>query len=224
LDKIKTLKLNENTIVVFTSDHGEMMGSHGVKPFAKQVAWDESIKVPFLISYPLIGENKGVMVNAPINTPDILPTLLGLTNILIPESIEGEDLSQLVKSPDANADRVALVMNPCPFTRESVYPEYRAIRTKQYTYARTPKGANKLFDNMKDPHQINNLVGQANFAELQETLDTKLNTELQKIGDEFHPREYYVKKWNYTLDENKRCINYWDFDKGNGMVQTPKLK
>ncbi|WP_347838243.1 sulfatase [uncultured Draconibacterium sp.] len=223
LDKIKELNLAENTIVVFTSDHGEMMGSHGVKPLAKQVAWDESIKVPFLISYPSIDENKGAVVNAPINTPDILPSLLSLANIEIPGSIEGEDLSELILTPDSNTDRTALVMNPCPFTRESVYPEYRAIRTKQFTYARTPEGANKLFDNLKDPYQLSNLVDKPEFEELQKDLDAKLNAELQKISDEFHPREYYVKKWNYTLDEEKKCINYWDFEKGTGMVQSPKL-
>lgn len=62
LDRLEDLGLMENTIVVFTSDHGEMMGAHDVSPKMKQLAWDESIKVPFLISYPGIGENKGKKV------------------------------------------------------------------------------------------------------------------------------------------------------------------
>lgn len=207
---------------MFTSDHGEMMGAHGINPFAKQLAWDESIKVPFLITYPTIGKNKGAIVNAPINTPDILPSLLGLANIKVPESVEGENLSKLMKSPDPNFDRAALVMNVCPFTREYKYPEYRTIRTKQFTYTRTPEGTSMVFDNLSDPYQMNNLLDKPEFASLQQDLDAKLNEALRKIGDDFQTRDYYLKKWNVTLDSNN-VINYKDFLKGEGVVQTPRL-
>lgn len=223
LDKIEALGLSENTIVVFSADHGEMMGSHGIRPFTKQLAWDESIKVPFLIRYPGIDENRGAIVNAPINTPDILPSLLGLVKIDIPNSIEGEDLSNLIKSPDPEVDRAALVMNVCPFTSEYKYPEYRAIRTKQYTYARTLEGPSKFFDNTRDPYQMNNLIGQADFADLQRELDQKLNAALENIGDDFRERDYYLQKWNVHLDTTNNAINYKDFLKGEGVVQAPKL-
>nr|WP_319509532.1 sulfatase [uncultured Draconibacterium sp.] len=223
LSKMKELNLMENTIVVFTSDHGEMMGAHGVRVYTKQLAWDESMRVPFLIHYPGINENKGVVVNAPINTPDILPSLLGLANLQIPETIEGENLAELVLNPNTDVDRAALVMNLCPFTREYKYPEYRAIRTKQYTYARTLEGAAKLFDNLNDPYQMINLVDQPEFASLQQELDAKLNEQLAKIGDDFQPRDYYLNKFNLVLDTTKNCINYWDFDKGEGVMQTPSL-
>lgn len=223
LDKIEELNLSDNTIIVFSSDHGEMMGAHGIRPFTKQLAWDESIKVPFLIRYPSIGENKGTRVNAPINTPDILPSLLGLANIDIPESIEGEDLSNLMKSPDPEADRAALVMNLCPFTREYKYPEYRAVRTKQYTYARTLEGASKFFDNDTDPYQMNNLINQPEFAAIQQALDKKLTLALEDIGDDFKERDYYLQKWNLELDTINNAINYRDFLKGEGRVQTPRL-
>ena len=108
--KIKELDLMKNTIIVFTSDHGEMMGAHGCRPKSKQVAWDESVLVPFLIRYPLIGNNnKGTVINAPITTPDVLPSLLGHANINIPKSIEGEDLSVLIKSPDPDFDRTGKI-------------------------------------------------------------------------------------------------------------------
>jgi len=224
LNKIKELGIDKNTIIVFTSDHGEMMGSHGMRPFMKQLAWDESMKVPFLISYPSIGENKGKVVNAPINTPDILPSLLGMAGLAIPQSIEGENLANMIKSPDPNADRAALVMNPCPFTSEYKYPEYRAIRTKQYTYARTLEGPSTLFDNDADPYQMNNLIGNPVYAQLQQDLDSKLDSALQKVGDDFQPRDFYLSKWNVKLDENKNCIDYWSFVDGKGVVQSPKLK
>ncbi|UMB54127.1 sulfatase [Lutibacter sp. A64] len=223
LEKIKDLNLSENTIIVFSSDHGEMMGAHGVKPFVKQLAWDEAIKVPFLISYPSIGENKGAVVNAPINTPDILPSLLGLANIGIPKTIEGEDLSSLIRNPDPKADRAALVMGVAPFGANFKDAPYRAIRTKQYTYARTPEGASVLFDNLSDPYQMNNLLNKPEVKELQQDLDVKLNAALQGIGDDFKTRDYYLKKWGYTFDKKKNAIDYWGFKEGKGVVQSPKL-
>lgn len=204
LNKMKELNLSDNTIIVFTSDHGEMMGAHGVKPLAKQLAWDESIKVPFFISYPSIGKNKGTIVNAPINTPDILPSLLGLANIKVPESVEGENLSKLIQSPDPNFDRAALVMSVCPFSLEYKYSEYRIVRTKQYTYGCTPEGASMLFDNLSDPYQMKNLLNKTEFAALQQDMDAKLNAALQKIGDEFKPRDYYLKKFGFEDREEFR--------------------
>ena len=222
-DKIKELDLQEDSIIVFSSDHGEMMGAHNVHPWAKQLAWDESINVPFLIRYPSIGENEGRLVEAPINTPDILPSLLGLTGIKIPDTIDGEDISGLIKNPNPYDDRVALVMNLCPFDTEYKYPEYRAIRTKQYTYARTPSGADKLFDDWKDPYQMNNMVNDPKYADLQKNLDAKLDQALAKAGDDFKPRGYYLSKWHFDINNKVHAINYWDFNKGKGVVQSPTL-
>jgi arylsulfatase A-like enzyme len=222
LTKIKELKLSENTIIVFSADHGEMMGAHGVKPFVKQLAWDEASRVPFLISYPSIVKNKGKTVNAPLTTPDILPSLLGLTNLEIPKDIEGEDLSLLIKKPDPNADRVALIMGVAPFGANYKDPAYRTIRTKQYTYGRTPKGANMFFDNINDPYQMNNLLGNPKFKTVQKDLDNKLNVSLEKIGDDFKDKQYYLKKWGYKFDKKRRAINWWDWKEGQGIVQSPK--
>ena len=223
LMKLKELQLDKNTIIVFTSDHGEMMGSHGHAPSAKQVAWDESIKVPFLIKYPTIGKNKGKVINAPINTPDILPSLLGLADINIPKSIEGENLAVLIKSPNPNTDRVALLMSIYPFATEFKYPEYRAIRTKQYSYIRTFNNTNMLFDTDKDPYQMENLFDKQGYEQLQKEMAAKLLLALKKAGDDFQPKEYYLKKWNLKPDPLKNAIDYWSFDAGKGIVQTPKL-
>ena len=222
LDKINELGLNSNTIIVFSADHGEMMGSHGMRPFMKQLAWRESINIPFLIKYPGIGNNKGNIVNAPITTPEILPTLLSMADIDIPKSIEGEDFSELLETPNSETDRAALAMNICPFTSEFKYPEYRAIKTKQYTYVKTLIGSDMIFDDLNDPYQMNNLIGNQEFYELQKDLEDKLKIELEKIGDHFYPRDYYLKKWNYVLDEKINAIDYWSFKNGEVKVQSPK--
>jgi hypothetical protein len=61
-------------------------------------------------------------------------------------------------------------------------------------------GPTRLFDNKEDPLQMNNLVNKAEFAELQGQMETKLQEELSKIGDEFKPSQYYLDKWNYKVN------------------------
>jgi arylsulfatase A-like enzyme len=198
IQKAKDLGIYDNSIIVFTSDHGEMMGAHGYRPFMKHQVYAESSEIPFLISYPGMAKNRGKIAEAPVTTPDILPTLLGLCNIEIPETIEGYDLSQIVKDPSKDKDRVALFMNPCPFNIAYADDEYRAIKTATYTYAKTPDGPSMLFDNVKDPLQLNNLVGDASHAEIRNKLDARLMEELARIGEtEVKPREYYLKKFGF---------------------------
>lgn len=223
LEKMEDLGLMENTIVVFSSDHGEMMGSHGARPKSKQVAWDESVHVPFLIKTPFRDTDEGAVVNAPITTPDILPTLLGLADVDIPETVEGEDLSWLVKAPDPEYDRAALFMNVCPFGNEYHFDEYRGIRTKQYTYVCSPDGAIMLFDDRKDPEQLNNLANQKAFKRVQKKLDKELKAQLKDIADEdFKHRDYYLDRWNLKLNGG-RVVDYSGFTRGEGVVQTPHL-
>ena len=199
-DLVQTLKeqgLADNTILVFTSDHGDMMGAQNVRPCLKQVPWDESCRVPFLLRYPPVHGSSGRKIKTPLNTPDILPTLLSLSGVEIPKTIEGEDLSGLIKNGGEKPDRAALFMSVSPFIPD--LQEYRGIRTSRYTYVKTVDGPWLMYDNQTDSYQLNNLAGKQDQAELQKKLDEQLNAELKKIGDDFKPRQYYLDKWGYKL-------------------------
>lgn len=196
--KTKELGIYENSIIIFTSDHGEMMGSHGFRPYMKHQPYSESANIPFLISYPGMDANKGKTAEAAITTPDILPSLLSLCSIDIPESIEGYDVSGIIKEPGKDPNRAALYMNVSPFGIAFPNDEYRAVRTSDYTYVKTPNGPIMLFDNKKDSHQMNNLVNEKELAETQAKLDMELMRELERIGEtEIKPRDYYLKKFGY---------------------------
>jgi hypothetical protein len=71
---------------------------------------------------------------------------------------------------------------------------------------------------------MTNLLDKPEFEELRQDLDTKLTVSLDKIGDDFRPRDHYLQKWNLVLDERNMTINYRDFNKGMGVVQSPALK
>jgi len=197
---IEAAGIADDTIFVFTSDHGEMMGSQGWWPKQKQVAWAESVKVPFLLQFPARFKNEKIVIDAPINTPDILPTLLSLADLPVAASIEGEDMTHAIGNDDAAKDKAALIMNVSPFAGD--FDEYRGIYTSRYAYVETLDGPSMLFDMDKDPLQMTNLIDNPEYDELQEKLESSLQQELEKVGDEFKPRQYYIDKWNYKLNEH----------------------
>jgi arylsulfatase A-like enzyme len=177
-----------------------MMGSHGIRPKEKQLAWDESVKVPFLIRYPGIGKNEGAEVFSPVTTPDILPTMLALADIDIPASIEGEDISSMIRNPQKPNDRAVLFMSVSPFA-STRFTEYRGIKNTRYTYVKTPGEPMMLFDQIEDPYQLNNLVGKPEYSEVQKKMDKLLTKKLKKIGDaDFKNSQYYLDKWGYPLN------------------------
>jgi arylsulfatase A-like enzyme len=226
-DLYKTLEETgtaENTIFVFTSDHGEMLGSQGQPPKRKQRPWDESIRVPFLLRYPAVSGPKGRSVKAPINTPDILPTLLSLAGIEVPETIEGEDLSRSILIKKLDDNRAALFMNVSPFD----FPDrqaFRGIRTSRYTYVRNSDGPWLLYDNQADPYQMHNMVGVAEHAGLERKLEDKLQCKLQQTGDKFHPKEHYLEEWGYTVNSSGAIPYFFEGKKPeNFKLQSPVNK
>lgn len=191
----------ENTILVFTSDHGDLLGSHGA--YKKQQPYEESIQVPMLFYIP---EHLGIIPGpkpALINSEDILPTLLGLCGISIPGMVEGINYEDYLLGKEEVGDET-LIGCVQPFGQWNRVKhggrEYRGIKTLKYTYTRDLNGPWLLFDNIKDPYQLNNLVGNSDFAALQSDLDKRLSERLIATGDEFLPGLDYLKKWGYEVD------------------------
>ncbi|RED98360.1 sulfatase family protein [Marinoscillum furvescens] len=222
ISQLKEADMYDNSIIIFTSDHGEMMGAHGRYPFRKQLPWNESSNIPFLIHYPAIDNNKGKKLYAGITTPDIMPTLLSFAGVARPEGIQGEDISDLIKTCDPNADRAAMFMNIHPFDINMKDPEYRAVRNKRFTYVVGLDGPLMLFDNQSDPFQLNNLVNSATYAQKQAELHSALQTQLIDIGDfPFRDRSFYLDKFNLILNAGGNNIKY-NFKPGEQhVVQTP---
>ncbi|MCC2684790.1 MAG: sulfatase, partial [Paenibacillaceae bacterium] len=88
-DTLEQEGMAENTIFIYTSDHGDMIGSQGMEK--KQAPWDESIRVPFLLRYPRRLGASSRQIDKPFNSPDIMPTLLGLCDAAIPDTVEGNN-------------------------------------------------------------------------------------------------------------------------------------
>lgn len=216
LDTIAELGLADDTIIVFTSDHGDMHGSHGL--YKKQWPWNEAIKVPFVIRYPG-SVPEGARVEAPINVIDVMPTLLGLAGLPVPEPVEGVDLSPFLTGEQQDPPESVLIMNPCPFSigdsrGDDQYPdfrgmrfEYRGVITDRYTYVRTIDGPWMLYDNREDPYQLVNLIDDAEHAETRDRLDSLMRAHMASIDDEFLTREEYYERLGIEFDDRGKVVD-----------------
>lgn len=194
--------LDRNTIFIFSSDHGAMVRSHGFNH--KQQPYEESIHVPLLIRFPKFFGNKGKINDMLISSPDLMPTLLALCNLTIPPTVEGEDKSMIIKGKAKDTVDAVLIASYHVFgqwNKNLGGREYRGVRTKRYTYVKDLSGPWLLFDNKKDPFQLNNLVFDSKMLPVRNELQDKLEELLVKTNDKFLLGSEYIKKWGYVVNE-----------------------
>ena len=178
----------DNTIVVYTSDHGEMMGSHGLGN--KEVPYEESCHVPFLVRVPGVTRTGGASKDL-FGAIDIFPTLCGLAGIPVPATCAGRDISAVMGGGKAApTDGIILMANRGGgFVFSDPTPFYRGIRTETHTYAVTEDGRWLLYDNVADPYQQRNLVADPAQKPLMEKLDAAIMAWQQSVGDTFQFRD-----------------------------------
>jgi len=168
----------KNTIVCYSSDHGDMIGCQGYK--AKRWPYEESVRVPFLIRYPGVIP-AGKVIADPFSTVDVYPTLAGLAGLKAPEGLDGLDYSPVLRQESSKPPRdYAFLQMMYAYVP---WPGWRALRTSRYTYARTVKGPWLLYDIAKDPCQTNNLVNDPAFRPLVEQMDKRLAFIMKETDD-----------------------------------------
>lgn len=197
LDQLKAMGELDNTIVVFSSDHGEMLGSHGKK--GKNVIELESTAIPFIVHWP-----KGLQPRTTdllVSVPDVLPTIMGLSNLKenIPSSIQGTDFSSYLidkNSTDVKIPKASLLM----------LGNSRGVLTKRYTLclqenkkAWSKKKERKLvkkyiYDNKLDPYQLNKI----NISE-KPTIAKELLQELAILLKKTNDPWYQKRKYNNII-------------------------
>jgi arylsulfatase A-like enzyme len=176
----------DNTIVVYTSDHGEMMGSHGYMD--KRLPFEESCKVPFFLRYPGVTP-KGSESEILFSAADIYPTLCGLAGVPVPEHCVGHDLSAAMHGKKVSAPESVFLMHISKARAsggdENVAPLFRGVRTSTHTYAVADDGRWFLYNNQEDPFQQHNLINDPTQAELIKELDAVVLDWLKKAQDPF---------------------------------------
>lgn len=196
---IKYLKDNDlynKTLIVLTADHGEMLCAHRL--WSKHVWYEESIGVPFLLKN--INTSKKMQTNTVLNGVDIMPTLLSLLNLTIPDSVEGKDLSKEINGE--NVDNLGFI-SAYPgqisaiekFKSENLDPlsyGWRGVRDKDFLYvvnrgySSYEKCRHYLYNLKNDPYQLNPMdLSHRENKNLGAKYEKKLKEWLDKYKDPF---------------------------------------
>ena len=193
--------LAEDTIVCFSSDHGDHLGAHGYgKPGAtdswmdhtlqlsKGTPYDEAAHIPFLLRYPanVPGNRRSQTF---LNSVDVMPTLLGLAGGGVPDSVQGTDLSHtaLGLSGDEPDSVYLQMLGPGWPDRIKSVGLWRAVRAERYTYARWADRGGKrlLLDRQLDPLEMHNRVDDPEYREIAEQMERRLQAWIAETGDPF---------------------------------------
>jgi len=212
----------DETLFVFSSDHGSNFGAHDSKTWSKQQPCEESLHIPLIMRLPGAFE-AGSSCDALIGPQDIFPTLCSMGGISIPKTVEGIDLSAALKgNVDAPEQEALLTAN---FTNHLCFAgdpkkqvplkddkTWRGVRTKKHNYARWLNGQTHLHDLKTDPLQQNNLAGQSAYADVQKEMEATMQNLMDERGDALVPDTRFAD-W---FDNQRRIVR-----NGHGPLPHP---
>lgn len=202
LKSLDELGLAEDTIVLVSSDHGDMLGSQGMR--LKRKPWEESIRVPGIVRFPGRAP-AGRASDALFSHVDFAPTLLSLCGVDIPADMQGADLSPLILGKaDAAPDSVFFQIFG-PYQSGGVRAGWRGIRTGRYMYARYEDEPWVLYDLERDPYELVNLVADPAAAEIRTELEARLDAWMNKTGDSWR------SNWTFPVEDKGRLYRHQPF-------------
>ena len=158
LNALDNSQYKDNTIIVFWSDHGYHLGEK--QHWHKFTLWERSTRVPFIIVAPQVAA-PGSKSGRPVSLLDIYPTLVELADLPHNETLEGQDLTPLLRDPNAKWEHPAIT------THEK---GNHSVRTENWRYIRYHTGEEELYDHQKDPGEWNNLSGSSKYQAKMEEL------------------------------------------------------
>ncbi|OPZ22985.1 MAG: Arylsulfatase [candidate division BRC1 bacterium ADurb.BinA364] len=186
LEALRESGLAENTLVVFASDHGEMDGAHRLATKGKP--YEESIRVPFIVSWPGVTEAGKVDTEHLVSSGlDLIPTLCDFAGVPIPAGLKGRSVKPLATGGDADGWRSSLAIE---------IHGARGLRTERFMYAVYGEGEARdlgeprefLTDLKIDPLQMRNLARDPEYRETLESMRAALAAWYQEHGETLEPQ------------------------------------
>lgn len=180
-DKLKLDGEWKNTLVIFSSDHGEMLGDHNL--WRKSYPFEGSARVPLVIHLPESSNvPRGTVINAPVGLHDLMPTILDVSGVSIPDTVEGRSLTPLIKK---NSDdwRQYYHGEHAPIYEMENATQFLVGETLKYIW-NTVTGAELLFDLTQDPAETTDRSDDSEYSKQLKTMRTSL---IERLSDRDEP-------------------------------------
>ena len=190
LDELKRLGLEDNTIVLFSSDHGYHLGEHDY--YQKSTLFENDTRVPLIISYPGM-DHSGERSDSLVEMIDFYKTLSELAGTSAPaDYVQGKSLVSILDNPEDEVRDVAFAQ----------IPQGYSIRTKRYRYNRWVEGhglMRELYDRLNDSAEMVNLALDANYQDVLIELDHLLERKIEETSEHPSSLKYYPPKDRFFL-------------------------
>ncbi len=191
LDYLEEKELDENTVVVYTSDQGFYLGEHGW--FDKRFMYNESFKTPLLIKWP----NKitrGTTQEEMVQNLDFAQTFLEIAGISAPEDMQGKSIVPLLKGENETWDRDAVYYHYYEYPGEHAVKRHYGIATKDFKLIHFYYDIDEweLYDQNKDPQELRNVYFDPEYAEIRKEMEQKLSEIRKKYKDTEELDNYYI--------------------------------
>lgn len=200
LKRLEDLGLDDKTIIVFTSDHGAMMGDHRL--MFKSVMYEQAVKVPMLLRVPWLA-NSSLRIIRPVSEVDVTPTLLELMAQPLPRHLQGQSWAPyLTESREVPERDVIIEFNGPPWPFKDKYTEpLRTIRTTEgWKMTLAPQGAGLLYHLTSDPEEMTNLFYREDSLPVIHRLAARINLWQQATGDKlirFDEEGWQIRREEY---------------------------
>jgi arylsulfatase A-like enzyme len=171
ITKLEEKGVLENTVVVFTTDHGEYAGEHGLH--AKNLLYETAYRIPMIVHWPK-GIEAGTRIDNVMSTVDFQQTLLGLMGVAASGREQGRDGSAFLRGEELEWDDRAF-LHHCSHTRAGIF-------TREYELALVEDGDSILFDRVNDPDQVTNLFDDPDHADVVVELTGRVVAHHEKLG------------------------------------------
>lgn len=201
IEKLKSLKIYDKSMIIITADHGELLGEHNLMDHSKTL-YEELTNIPLIIKYPASLKKIGTF-ELPVSLIDIMPTVLSTIGISRPDNIEGEPITQVPAKrkifAELNRSTRWIELLGSRFDRD-----LRAIYNGDFKYIWASNGKNELYNTKKDPKESHNLV--------QEMTDiaSAMNRDLQSRIELLEPSKAIKKapKASTPIKDKLRFLGY----------------
>jgi arylsulfatase A-like enzyme len=223
MEALDRLGIADDTIVCFSSDHGDHLSSHGygkpgdkwmhhTKRASKSTPYEESAHIPFIMRYPRRVQ-AGRHTNVMFGSVDVMPTLLALCGVGIPNGVQGHNLAHVATGKDGPEppDSVYLMnMGPGWPYRGKWVGCWRGVRNHRWVYARWYNANDHepvLYDRKNDPYELKNLAGKPRFAKVRREMEARLKRWIAETNDPFETGKRDPKTG--MLDMNFKLQQRW---------------